>query len=370
MPRVRVEYRAVTTPSPCATTRAWVDVDLAAVAANAAALARISGGRLLPMVKANGYGLGAVRVVRALEPLDPWGYGVATVEEAAELRGAGIDRPIVLFTPLLIAWIDRCLAHDVRPSIGDIESLRAWIGRSERPFHLEIDTGMARSGFRPDDPALGDTAELLRSAPGWEGAFTHFHSPESDAAVTEAQWSQFNAALARLPRRPPLVHAANSAAALGGTRYTADLVRPGIFLYGGGTGSVAPRPAAALHARVVALRRLAPGDTVSYGGTWRAERPVTIATVAVGYADGFPRAAGRPRTMELGGRVAPVTGRVAMDMTMVAAEDGHRVSCGDVATVFGGLISLDEQARAAGTTAYELLTSLSPRVPRRYEANA
>jgi alanine racemase len=359
--------RAVTTPSPCATARAWVDVDLAAVAANAAELSRLSRGRLLPMVKANGYGLGAVRVVRALEPLEPWGYGVATVEEAVELRDAGITRPIVLFTPLLPAWIDGCLAHDIRPSIGDLDSLRAWIGRTDRPFHLEIDTGMARSGFRPDDSGLPEAATLLRSAKGWEGAFTHFHSPDTDGAATEAQWSRFIQVLAALPGRPPLVHAANSAAAVGGSRYTADLIRPGIFLYGGGgNASVTPRPAAAFRGRVVAVRRLVEGDTVSYGGTWRAQRPVTIATVALGYADGFPRAAGRPRSMELGGRVVPVAGRVAMDMTMVAVEEAHPVACGDIATIFGGLLSLDEQARAAGTTAYELLTSLSPRVPRRY----
>ena len=363
--------RAVTTPSPCATARAWVDVDLSAVTANAAELARRSGGRLLPMVKANGYGLGAVPVVRALEAVAPWGYGVATVEEGAELREAGIERPIVLFTPLLAAWIERCLEHDVRPSIGDLDGLRAWTARTRRPFHLEIDTGMARSGFRPYDPSLSAAAELLREAPGWEGAFTHFHSPDTDPAATERQWTRFVEALAALPRRPPLVHAANSAAAITGSRYTADLIRPGIFLYGGGgSGSVAPRPAAALRARVVSVRRLGAGDTVSYGATWRAERPVTIATVAVGYADGFHRATGRPRTMELGGRTVPVAGRVAMDMTMLALGDDHPVSCGDVATVFGGLISLDDQARAAGTSAYELLTSLSPRVPRRYGVEA
>jgi alanine racemase len=319
------------------------------------------------MVKANGYGLGAVPIVQTLELLDPWGYGVATVEEAAELRGAGIGRPIVLFTPLLPAWIDACLAQDIRPSIGDLEALSAWIGRSDRPFHLEIDTGMARSGFRPDDPALPQAGTLLRSAPGWEGVFTHFHSPDADADVTEAQWSRFNQVLAALPRRPPLVHAANSAGAIGGSRYTADIIRPGIFLYGGGgNANVTPQPAAAFRGRIVAVRRLQPGDTVSYGGTWRANRPVTIATVAVGYADGFPRAAGRPRSMELGGRIVPVAGRVAMDMTMVAVDDGYPVGRGDVATIFGGLLSLEEQAEAAGTTSYELLTSLSPRVPRRY----
>ena len=358
---------AVTSPSPCASARAWVDVDLAAVVANAATLRRISGGRLLPMVKANGYGLGAVRVVHALEALDPWGYGVATVEEAAELRNAGIRRAIVLFTPLLPAWIDRCLHHDVRPSIGDLESLKAWIGKSDRPFHVEIDTGMGRSGFCPDDEALAEAARLLGSAPSWEGVFTHFHSPERDA-TTETQWTLFHAALSRLPRRPALVHAANSAAAVRSTRYTADLIRPGIFLYGGGAGGVEPLPAAALRARVVATRQLAAGDTVSYGATWCAERPVTIATVAIGYADGFPRAEGRARTIELGGRVLPVAGRVAMDMTMLAMDDELSVVPGDVATVFGGMISLDEQAAAAGTTAYELLTSLSPRLPRRYES--
>jgi alanine racemase len=359
--------RLVTTPPACATARAWVDVDLSALAANAAALARIGGGRLLPMVKANGYGLGALPVVRALEPLDPWGYGVATLEEAAELRSAGIGRPIVLFTPLLPTWIERCLEHGVRPAIGDIDALRAWTARTDQPFHFEIDTGMARSGFRPDDPSLAAAADLLRHAPGWEGVFTHFHSPDADPGLTERQWTRFNAAVAALPRRAPLVHAANSAAAITGNRYTADLIRPGIFLYGGGGNvTVAPQPVAALRARVVAVRRLAPGDTVSYGATWRADCATTIATVAVGYADGFHRAAGRPRMIELGGRLVPVAGRVAMDMTMVVAGDGQQVVPGEIATVFGGLVSLEEQARAAGTTSYELLTSLSPRVHRRY----
>ncbi|HEU5170284.1 MAG TPA: alanine racemase [Gemmatimonadales bacterium] len=355
------------TPSPCAAARAWVDVDLGALSANARTLARISGGRLLPMVKANGYGLGAIAVARALATADPWGYGVGTVSEAAELRSAGIDRPIVLFTPLLPDWVEGCLAHDVRPSIADLDALRAWIARSDRPFHVEIDTGMARAGFSHDDPDLvGAVGALLAGAPGWEGVFTHFHSPESGTDATELQWSRFQRVVAALPRRPPLVHAANSAAALRGTRYTADLVRPGIYLYGGGGFEPAPRPVAAFRARVVATRRLATGDTVSYGAVWRAERAVTIATIAVGYADGFPRAAGRPRAIELAGRVVPVVGRVTMDMTMVALDEGQVLSPDAVATVFGGLVSLDRQAEWAGTIPYELLTSIGARVPRHY----
>jgi alanine racemase len=358
----------VTTTHSCETARAWVDVDLGALVANAKTVAAKSGGRLLPMVKANGYGLGAVRAAGALEALTPWGYGVATLEEAAELRGAGIERPLVLFTPLRPAWIERCLELDLRPSVGDLEALCAWTAQSDRPFHLELDTGMSRSGFRYDDPALvSAAADVLRRARGWEGAFTHFHSPDGDLDATERQWQLFQDTLARLPRRPPLVHAANSGAAVRSPKYSADLVRPGIFLYGGEAGGVAPRPVAALRARVVGVRRVRAGDSVSYGATWRAGEAATIVTIGAGYADGFPRAAGcAPRRIELGNRLAPLVGRVAMDMMMVAVDDDHPVQLGDVATIWGGRISLDRQAEASGTVSYELLTMLGSRVPRRY----
>jgi alanine racemase len=351
------------------TDRAWVDVDLSALVSNAKTIATISGGRLLPMVKANGYGLGAIAATRALEDIDPWGYGVATVEEGAELRHAGISRPILICTPLLPQWIDRCLELDLRPSIGDLDALDAWMARGRRPFHLEIDTGMSRSGFRYDDPGLrGPIAERLLKAEGWEGVFTHFHSPETDLAATELQWARFQEIIAFLPRRPALVHAANSAAALAGNRYTADLVRPGIFLYGGSAGTPPPAPVASLRGRVVGVRPIREGDTVSYGATWRADAPTRVVTIAVGYADGFPRAIGRSRAIELGGRVVPVVGRVAMDMTMVAVDDDQKVTLGEVATVWGGAVSLDQQADWVGTNAYELLTALSPRLPRCYRA--
>ena len=357
----------MTTASPCDTTRAWVDVDLSALTANAKTVTAVSGGRLLPMVKANGYGLGAIPVSQALEALAPWGYGVATLDEGAELRRAGITRPILLCTPLLADWIDRCLELDLRPSIGDLSALERWTTRTRRPFHIEIDTGMARSGFRYDDPALRDAVgQSLAKAEGWEGAFTHFHSPETDRVATELQWARFQEVLAALPRRPALLHAANSAAALNGTRYTADLVRPGIFLYGGAAGGPAPAPVVAFRARVVGVRRIREGDTVSYGASWRADAPVRIATIAAGYADGFPRAAGRGRAVELCGRVVPVVGRVAMDMIMVAIDEDHRVELGDLATLWGGAVSLDQQAEWAGTIAYELLTAIAPRVPRCY----
>jgi alanine racemase len=355
------------------TIRAWVDVDLAALVANARTVAAVSGSRLLPMVKANGYGLGAVEVARALESIDPWGFGVASLDEAESLRTAGIARPILVLTPLLPQCIDRYLELELRPSIGDPSALDAWITRGERPFHLEIDTGMSRAGVRWDDhAALARLGASLRSSPGWEGAFTHFLAAESDSAATERQWNRFQETLNALPRRPALVHAANSAAALRGRCFAGDLVRPGIFLYGGAAGSAKPRPVAALRARVVATRSIGPGDTVGYGGTWRADQPCVVATLSVGYADGLPRSPGVqtlvPREIELRGKLAPVVGRVTMDMCMVVGEQD--VAIGDIATVYGGLVSIDRQAEAAGTISYELLTRLGPRVARRYGRSA
>jgi alanine racemase len=350
------------------TTRAWVDIDLTALVANARQVAAVSGSRLLPMVKANGYGLGAVEVARALERVDPWGYGVATVEEGEALRSAGITRAVVVFTPLMPEWMPRYLELDLRPSLGDPQALHAWVSRTDRPFHFEIDSGMSRAGVRWDDrPALEALRAVLVRAPGWEGVFTHFLNAETDPSATAQQWSRFQQTLEFLPHRPPLVHAANSAAALQGRGYAGDLVRPGIYLYGGSAGPATPKPVAALRARVVAVRRIAEDSTVGYGGAWRASRETVIATLSVGYADGFPRSAATPgaqRVVELRGKLVPIAGRVTMDLCMAVVD--QPVAVGEVATVYGGLVTLDQQAEIAGSISYELLTRLGPRVTRRY----
>lgn len=205
----------------------------------------------------------------------------------------------------------------------------------------------------------------LATAPGWEGVMTHFHSADENPASVETQWRRFMAAVAALPRQPVLVHAANSAAALFGRTYAGDLVRPGIFLYGGNVGTPSPRPVVALQARVVALRTIRAGDTVGYGATWTASGETLIATLAAGYADGIPCSLGAGGAVELNGRIVPIAGRVSMDMTTVALPPGG-ARLGDVATVFGGLVSLDAQARRAGTISYELLAGLGGRLPRRY----
>ena len=350
------------TSNPAPPSRAWADIRLGALVANARTIASISGVRLLPMVKANAYGIGAVQAARALEPVDPWGFGVATPEEGIELRRGGIARPIVVFTPFLPGTEDRYFEHDLRPAVGDIEGLRAWLARGSHPFHLEVDTGMSRCGIRWDaDPSW---AALLDAAPGFEGLFTHFHSAHEAPRSIDLQWNRLQEVTRALRARPAMIHAANSAAALTHPEVRADLIRPGIFLYGGEAGGLRPAPVVTVKAQVVALRTVRTGESVSYGATWTAEAETLVATLGIGYADGVPRSLTGRGVVELGGAIVPILGRVTMDFVMVEAPEGTRV--GDVASVFGGGVSLDDQARRAGTISYELLTSLGRRLQRNY----
>ena len=357
----------MTKSNPPAPDRAWLDVDLAALRRNARRFQELIAAPLLPMVKANAYGLGAIAVARALEEVSPWGYGVATTGEGAELRDAGISRPVIVFTPLRPSAIDAVLRYRLTPVIGDLEALDAWLSGNGGAFHVEIDTGMSRAGFRwHDETLIAALNERLPTADGFEGIFTHFHSADTDAAATEEQADRFEDVVAALPSRPKVVHMSASAGAQRGAEYGTDLARPGIYLYGGRAGTLQPDPVARLCARVIALRRLRPGDTVSYGAEAQVETPATIATLAIGYADGVPRSLGSRGWVEINGTMGAIAGRVTMDMIMVAVDD-TAVALEDTAIIFGGMVSLDEQAANAGTISYELLTSISPRVVRRYQ---
>ena len=352
-----------------APTRTWVEVDLGAVVANARTVAaRAKGSRLLPIVKADAYGLGAVPVARALEAVDPWGFAVATAHEGRELREAGIARPILVMGPQKNA-LDLVAKHDLTPALGSVEQICAWLDLAPgRPFHVEVDTGMSRWGL--PWRSVAEQALRFQSAPGFEGVFTHFHSPAEAPASVAEQWGRFQAVLGALARRPPLVHAANSAAILDFPETAGDLVRPGIFLYGGRAGSHAPRPVVAWRARVLATRWLEPGDTVSYGATWRtpAGSRACIATIAAGYADGVPRSLSNAGAALIDGHRWPFAGRVTMDFTMVAAD--RAPADGAVATLIGSdggaAVALDDFAAAAGTISYEILTGLGRRVTRVY----
>ncbi len=353
--------------------RAWVEVDLAAVVENARMVARVAGTRLLPVVKANAYGVGAVAVSKALEAVDPWGYGVATIEEGAELRAAGIARPVLVFMPARPDLFDAYQAHRLTPVLDDRASIHAWIARGARggAFHLEIDTGMSRSGVRWDE--IEPIADLL-DTPYLEGCYTHFHSADRRDGSADTQLERFKAAVGRLARRPPLLHVANSAAALRDKAFALDMIRPGICLYGATPGAGLPtgRPAIAVRARVVSVRTVRQGEGVSYGASWTAPRDTTIATLGIGYADGVRRLLGREpeATVLLNGARCPVVGRVTMDLTMVDVGDG-RAAVGDVATLVGeadGLVNtLDQFAAWSGTLQHELLAGLGPRLPRIYD---
>ncbi len=348
--------------------RAWVDVDLGALLRNGTTVSTQTRVPLLPMVKADAYGLGAVRIARALERLDPWGFGVATIAEGEELRQASITRPIVVFTPLLADDFDAALRADLTPTLGDATAIGRW-SESRRPWHLSIDTGMSRAGVPWDH--VCDLTDALRAAPP-QGAFTHFHSAERSDGTRGVQERRFAGAIAAMPARPELVHAENSSAIehRGPSMY--DLARPGIFLYGVSSGNapvIEPDPVVALRARVVDLRTIPDGDTVSYGGTFRAEGDCRIATLAIGYADGYRRSLSNRGSVLINGRRAPVTGVVTMDMTMVDVTD---IPCeiGDVATLIGrdsdDRIDVVDVAEAAGLSPYEVLTGLRGRLPRRY----
>lgn len=350
-------------------TRAWVDVDLGALRQNGAALAQNAGKPLLPMVKADAYGLGAVATTRALESLQPWGYGVATISEGVALRDAGIERPIVVFTPILPVDLAEAVQSRLTPVLVDAEGIARWRALGGAAWHLGIDTGMNRSGIP------WDRVHTLRTAMAGaepEAAETHFHSAERDDGSVELQERRFHEALAQLAARPRLLHTENSAIIARRGRTAWDLVRPGVFLYGVGSGEdleLRPRPVAQLRARVVDLRVIANGETVSYAGSYRAVGERRIATLAIGYADGYVRALSNRGVALVRGRRAPVAGIVTMDMTMLDVTD---IPCelGDIATLIGrdgaDVIDVETVARLAGMSPYELLTGFRGRLAHVY----
>src|SRR2546423_778996 len=349
--------------------RARVEIDLGAVQRNAAAMSRRASVPLLPMVKGDAYGLGVRQVVGALEQLQPWGFGVASVDEGQELRDAGIVKPVIVFTPLLEPDLKRARAAKLTPTLGYRDEIDAWRRGGGGPWHFAIDTGMSRAGI-PWREVEG-VRSLLELMPP-EGAFTHFHSAELDDASMEAQEKRFRESVASLPSRPRLLHTANSAAIARQGRSAWDLVRPGIFLYGVGSGrsaAIQPEPVVHLRAPIVQIRELQAGESVSYDATFRVDQPARIATLAVGYADGYPRALSDVGSVLVGGALATVAGRVTMDMTMI---DITTIKCavGDAVTLIGRsgdtLLTVERVADDAGISPYELLTGLRSRVERVY----
>ena len=331
------------------------------------------------MVKADGYGLGMEDVVRTLESEDPWGFGVATVEEGVRLRTAGVTTPVIIFSPVPPGSYESAVAHGLTLTVSDLDSVERVTAAASRTgligrFHVEIDTGMGRSGF--DWRRVAEwgipLADLTSPTSIWEGCYTHFHSADLvDDGTTPAQWERFTEALEQLkPDDGSLVHACNAAAAIRYPGFAADAVRPGIFLYGGriGKGVAVPEEVARVRARVTRIRDVPVGTTLGYGATYRSSGNERWVTLGIGYGDGFPRVLGNRGSALLSGRRVPIIGRISMDMTVVDITGDDGVGVGDTATLIGTdgdvSITLDDVADLAGTISYEILTGFTARMPR------
>lgn len=366
----------------------WAEVDLGAIAANAAALARHAApARLCAVVKADGYGHGAVEVARAALEGGADVLAVALAAEGAELRAAGIGARILVLSQASCDELDDLVGHDLDATVytdegvQDLAAAAARAGRAADPVrvHLKIDTGMHRVGVQPADAAT--LAKAIDAAPALSlaSAFTHCAvADEPGNPFTDVQLERFDAVLAELAAagiEVPCQHAANTAAAIDHPAARRDLVRVGIGLYGidpspALAGRVPLVPALSLHARVSHVKRVAAGEGISYGLRYRPERDTTIATVPLGYADGLPRRLGElGGTVLVGDRAVPIAGSVTMDQILVDCGD-DRVEVGDEVVLLGR--QGDVEVRAAdwastlGTIAYEVVCGISPRVPRRY----
>jgi alanine racemase len=373
-------------PSTTPRSRAWIEVRLDRIRQNALSALRATGSGvgLLPMVKADAYGLGVGHVVRALEDVPehggPWGFGVATVAEGEALRRLGWAGRVLVTAPAAPGELRRAGEANLTLSISSLEALGGWadvgfrLGR-ELAFHTEIDTGMGRAGFPWKRAAEwgAEVEDMARGVLRWEGCFTHFHSAdEPDLAATDAQWDRFLRALAELPESPEprVIHCANSAATLRRGGYDGVLVRPGICLFGGHAGpGTNPAAVVSLRARLVLVREVEAGTTVGYGATYAAAGEERWGTVAIGYGDGLPRAlaGGGGEALVRGARV-PIIGRISMDMTTIDLSGVPDAEPGDVVTFIGtdgdGEITVDEVARRCGTISYEVLTGMTQRLPR------
>jgi alanine racemase len=365
----------------------WAEIDLDAVRTNVRTLAAVaSPAALMAVVKADGYGHGAVPAARAALDAGAQWLGVALVEEGAELRAAGIDAPVLVLSeppppaaPAVVALGLTPVAY-TRPGIDALAKAVAESGADPLPVHLKVDTGMHRVGCDAGDACALAESIATRDELRLEGVLTHFAvADEPDNPYTPQQLDRFDSVLDDLRRAGlafDLVHAANSAALLEfADRARFDLVRCGIAVYGvppapGLAGRVPLRPAMAVKARVSHVKRLPTGARLSYGLRYTMPREGTVATVPVGYADGVPRAlSATGGEVLVRGRRHPIAGTVTMDQLMVDVGDAA-VEVGDEVVLLGrdgdAEITAEEWADRLGTIGYEIVCGIGRRVPRTY----
>jgi alanine racemase len=378
----------------------WAEIDLNAYAHNIKELRRIAhpNARLMAVVKANGYGHGAAEVAReALKNGAEW-LGVARIDEAIRLRREGLVAPILIFgyTPPDLA--KQLIEFDLTPTVysystaeilsGNAQSMGKTIG-----VHIKVDSGMGRLGLLPDAlvPKMAPTdtkdeaireIELISKLAGLDigGIFTHFATADSaDRSYAKKQLDIFLDFIDQLRRAglaPPLRHAANSAALIQLPESHLDMVRPGIATFGLSSFDktikmdIVLKPAMALKSRIIHLKNVPAGFNVSYGITYQTQQPTTIATVPVGYADGFNRLLSSRGHMLVHGKKVPIIGRVCMDLTMLDVGALGNVNLEDEVVIFGQQdnesITADELASRLNTINYEIVSTITARVPRIY----
>jgi len=362
----------------------WAEVDLDRFRRNLEAIRAATGGtrRILLVVKADAYGHGAVEIARHAVLNGVSMLGVATLHEGIELRGAGIAAPIVVLSPSLLSEVDEIIEHRLTPCVATLPfaerlSERCQAHQVIARYHVEIDTGMGRTGV--SDGEAVPFMERLGTLPNLvlEGAFTHFPDADrGDTEQTEAQLTRYHAVLRDLSLRKidvPIRHAANSAGLLSIPASHLDMVRPGILAYGAYPNrdvsrSVKVEGILTFKTRVVQVREHPPGQSISYGCTYRTTRWTRVAVLPVGYGHGYPWALGNRGEVLVRGRRAPIVGRVTMDLTMVDVSDIPDVHLEDEVVLWGeqrgARLDLNEVAERAQTIPYELLCGMGKRVVR------
>ena len=371
--------------------RIWAEVDLDALGDNYRALRR-EGSLYMAVVKANAYGHGDIPVARELERLGADWFGVATVQEGMSLREGGVTRPILILGYTPVAYTIALDEYDLTQALFSVEYGQALESAAEGlgvriKCHLKIDSGMNRLGF---DARREDLVQQVKSALGphldLTGTFTHFavadELAETSCRFTEEQFHRFQQACSRLEQGGislGLRHCANSAASIRFPEMALDMIREGIAQYGlTPSREMSPllpslRPLLSLHSTVAMVKTVEPGDTVGYGRCFTAEVPRRIATIPVGYADGYARVLGGQSEVLIHGCRAPVIGRVCMDQMMVDVTHLPQVRMGDQVVLVGRdgteEITFDHLAELAGTISYEGVCAIAPRVPRLYVRN-
>ncbi len=359
LPRLRANVAAV---------NAWIGPDV----------------ELLAVIKAGGYGHGAVQVAVAALDAGATRLGVACVDEGLALRAAGVRAPILVMGHAATAELRTAIAANLTLTLGSVTQCQATAAAAETMgdrigVHLKIDTGMGRFGILPDQ--LAATARALRAAKSIqiEGCFTHLaRGEENPARATDQQLDCFEQVLTHLRREgidPPLIHAANSGAALIAPRARYSMVRAGLLLYGyRPDAAIEPAPVLApvmeLHSALVRVETLPAGSRIGYGHTHALVGATRVGLVPIGYADGLPRALSGVGYLVVGGRRVPIIGRVSMDQCSVDLTEAPEAREGDPVCVIGrqgaGAVFADDLATWSRTISYEILCGISLRVPRHY----